>query len=147
MAMHTFSGHCGQSGWGKGGSVGLQQIRISYITVVNHNKAVSARFVPFNKNMQLNADSWSSFFLFDVAGEISELTSSAKKYWSDSHSVKTRLLQAHALTSVQCIYSLLRPRRLSNFISVPDSCCFNATKKESYWEKFYLQLIQHHEEQ
>ena len=47
------------------------------------------------------------FFLFDVAGEIYEKT--MKSYQeggaSGPHSVTLRLLQGHALTSVQCIYT------------------------------------------
>ena len=42
-----------------------------------------------------------------------------------------RLLQGHALTSVQCIYTtyFTKSMDVAKYDSVPDTCCFNAIKK------------------
>ena len=56
---------------------------------------------------------------------------------SSPHSVIPSLLQGHALASVQCIYTAHFTKSMDavTFISVLDTCCFNATTKKKKKKK------------
>ena len=92
--------------------------------------------------------SWSSFFLFDVAGEISELTSTVRKQWSLIKKAELQVpIQLHwscsevmllQVCSVYTPHTLLRAWMLSNLISIPDTYCFNATEKKTCWLNSFI---------